>query len=133
MEDNPIYKLKIEWNDYIMEQIYYSPTLKFDNIEFYKYKICDKFPPLSLLYKKNITPNIRIYLLKNINQPNKEEYDIIFDSHDIKLPKKLYKLYSHSYKKLYTHSEEFDNYIVCIDIMQYYDIKFLKSVYLIIK
>lgn len=59
--------------------------------------------------------------------------DVIFDTSEIKLPKKMYKLYNYKDRTLYTHCIELDDYLVGIDVMKIYKIKYFSSFFIMKK
>lgn len=82
----------------------------------------------------NNISEIMFYSKKNIIKIELYEDDKkIFDSDIITIPKKLYKLYEFNFKKLYTHCIEFSEYLICIDIMKIYKMKYFKSIFILKK
>jgi len=59
--------------------------------------------------------------------------DIIFDTLEIKLPQKMYKLYNFKHRTLYTHCIELDEYLIGIDVMKIYKIKYFSSFFIMKK
>jgi hypothetical protein len=112
------YKLVIILNNYKIEKsIYFNKNI-------YITKIYQYHNILDILFStyNNI---MRIILYDN---------DIvIFDTNDIILPKKLYKLYNFGGRKLYTYCLELDEFLIGIDIMKIYKIKYFSSFFIMRK
>jgi len=112
------YKLIIKLNDYTIEKwIYFNKNIFIAKI----YPYHDLLNILFLTYS-NV---MRVMLYDNNN--------IILDSNDIKLPKKLYKLYNFNGRKLYTYCLELDDYLIGIDVMKIYKIKYFSSFFIMKK
>ena len=62
-----------------------------------------------------------------------ENDEIIFETKIMQLPKEMYLLYHKGIKKLYTHCIEFDNFVIAIDVMKFYKVKFFSSFYILEK
>jgi len=112
------YKLVIIWNNYtITKSIIFN-----NNISIFKIYPCHDL--LSILFSP-YENTMRILLYEN-NM-------IILDTKDIILPKKLYKLYNFRGRKLYTFCLELDDFIIGIDIMKIYKIKYFSSFFIMKK
>lgn len=108
------YKLVIYLNNYIIEKtISFKNNMSITNIS--NNNISD------IIYSSN-SNNIRLNLFK--------ENDLILDTDNILVPKKLYKMYDLGYKKLYSFCLEFDEYLICIDIIKIYKMKYFKSIFI---
>ena len=109
------YKLVILLNDYkLVKTIHFVNNMCITKIEPYHH-----ISNIIFSSKKN-KMSIQLY----------EDDKKIFDSNIIYIPNKLYKLYDYNFKKLYTHCIEFSEYLICIDIMKIYKMKYFKSIFI---
>tara|TARA_Y100000589_G_C26796983_1_gene484129 strand:- start:93 stop:437 length:345 start_codon:yes stop_codon:yes gene_type:complete len=109
------YEISINWNNHSLIK-----KFNFNNINVIK--LYPFFPIVCLLCDK-YENNARIKFYKNNIK--------FFDSLNLNIPKKMYKLYSYKKKKLYTYGHETESYTIFFDIMEKYNIKFLKDLYII--
>ncbi|VVU95661.1 hypothetical protein CPAV1605_1414 [seawater metagenome] len=110
------YRLDIILNDYS-----FSTHFDLDRIQMKIYNIERAHPILSILWKDNL--NVISFSLYYLNNLILQEERIIFT-------KELYEIYKIGNKNLFCHCLEFDKFVISIDIMSYFGMKYFKSIFI---
>ena len=112
------YKLKIILNDYTIERSF----------------IFNNYIYITKIYPINDLLNVLFLTKENKIKVSLFYFDsLIFESNEITLPQKMYKLYNYKGRKLYTHCIELDEYLIGIDVMNIYKIKYFSSFFIMKK